>query len=100
MSNLNFQSINQAALSALPTLLRRWLPDGIQRGHEYIARNPRRDDTRAGSFSVNIRTGKWADFATGDKGGDVISLAAYLSHKKQGEAAHALADMLGVKIHG
>ena len=40
---------------------------------------------------------RWADFATGDKGGDVVSLAAYLSGTGQTEAARALADMLGVR---
>ena len=40
--------------------------------------NPTRADRRPGSFSVNTRTGRWADFATGDRGGDVVSLAAYL----------------------
>jgi hypothetical protein len=43
-----------------------------------------------------VRTGRWADFATGDRGGDVVSLAAYLSHLKQSEAAEKLAGMLGV----
>lgn len=92
---LNFQAINAAAMSALPSLLARWLPDGVLRGREYIARNPRRDDRQSGSFKVNIQTGRWADFATDDTGGDIISLAAYLSGKGQGEAARALADMLG-----
>ena len=64
-------------------------------GQEYEARNPTRSDRRPGSFKVNIRNGKWADFATGDKGGDVISLAAYLSGTDQAEAARALAGMLG-----
>ncbi len=92
---LDFKAINAAALSALPALLGRWLPDGALRGHEYIARNPRRADRQAGSFSINMRTGKWADFASGDSGGDVISLAAYLSGKTQSEAARDLAGMLG-----
>lgn len=95
----DFQAINAAALFALPALLSRWLPDGVLRGREYTARNPRRADRRAGSFSVNVRTGRWADFATGDAGGDIISLAAYLSGCKQGEAARELARMLGV-THG
>lgn len=93
----NFREINAAAISALPALLTRWLPDGCLRGYEYMARNPRRDDQKLGSFSINTRTGKWADFATGDKGGDVISLAAYLSGKSQYEAACELAKMLGVR---
>ena len=45
-------------------------------GHEYVARNPTRADRRPGSFKINLRTGRWADFATGDKGGDPVSLAA------------------------
>ena len=51
-----------------------------------------------GSFRVNLHTGQWADFATGDRGGDVISLAAYLSHLSQIEAAEKLAEMLGIGI--
>ncbi len=95
--NLSFAEINALALSSLPALLARWLPDGTVRGREYIARNPRRADRRAGSFKINVRTGRWSDFATGDAGGDVISLAAYLSGKGQGEAARELARMLGVR---
>ncbi len=92
----SFSDINQRALPVLPSLLQRWLPGGVMRGAEYIVRNPTRVDHVPGSFSVNVRTGLWADFATGNKGGDVISLAAYLSGKGQGEAARALAEMLGV----
>ncbi len=94
---LDFAEINRAGLASLLALLRRWLPDGCLVGREYTARNPRRADRRPGSFRVNIGTGKWADFATGDKGGDVVSLAAYLSDTGQAEAARALADMLGVR---
>ncbi len=94
---LDFDAINRAALASLPALLRRWLPDGRLMGREYTARNPRRADRRPGSFRINVRSGKWADFATGDKGGDVVSLAAYLSGTGHGEAARELADMLGVR---
>ncbi len=97
MQRLDFDAINRAALASLPALLRRWLPDGRLVGREYTARNPRRADRRPGSFRINVRSGKWADFATGDKGGDVVSLAAYLSSTGQAEAARALADMLGVR---
>ena len=94
---LDFEAINRAAVASLPALLRRWLPDGRFAGREYEARNPTRADRRPGSFRVNISTGKWADFATGDVGGDVVSLAAYLSGTGQAEAARALADMLGLR---
>ncbi len=94
--SLDFCRINEAALLVLPVLLSRWLPDGRRKGSEWVARNPRRADHRPGSFSVNMRTGQWADFATNDRGGDVVSLAAYLAGTRQMEAAQRLADMLGM----
>jgi hypothetical protein len=93
---LDFAGINRAALAHLPAILRTWLPDGVRRGGEWVARNPRRSDRHAGSFSINLRTGRWADFATGDKGGDPISLAAYLFGTGQADAARTLALALGV----
>jgi hypothetical protein len=94
---IDFASVNAAALQELPTLLARWLPDGRINGREYEARNPRRNDRSLGSFRVNTRTGRWADFATGEKGGDPVSLAAYLFNLSQIEAAGRLADMLRVR---
>jgi hypothetical protein len=94
--SIDFAGINAAALNMLPALLARWLPDGRRRQHEYVARNPTRDDRRPGSFSINMRTGAWADFATHDRGGDVISLLAYLRGIKQGEAARELASILRI----
>jgi hypothetical protein len=99
IKQLNFAIVNAAALGALPALLQRWLPDGVKVGNEYRAHNPMRSDNNLGSFSVNLNTGKWADFASGDKGGDVISLAAYLGSLNQYQAAIKLAAMLGVN-HG
>jgi hypothetical protein len=95
---LDFTRVNTAALDRLPDLLARWLPDGRRRGNEWIARNPRRADRRPGSFKVNLVTGRWADFATGDRGGDPISLAAYLAGLRQTEAARNIADMLGLSV--
>ena len=92
----DFDGINRAALGALPALLARWLPDGRCESHEYVARNPRRKDRTLGSFKINLRTGRWADFATGDRGGDVISLAAFLFDLSQGQAARRMASMLGL----
>ena len=97
-ARIDFAAVNGAAIAALPSLLARWLPGGVARSAEYVALNPRRTDRRPGSFSISLRTGKWADFATGDKGGDIVSLAAYLSGTGQAEAAYALADMLGVRL--
>lgn len=95
MPHIDFEAINAAALPVLAALLARWLPGGRRQGQEWVARNPTRADRRPGSFSVNMRTGRWADFATGDRGGDVISLAAYLHGLSQVEAARRLSAMLG-----
>lgn len=94
---LDFDAINNAALGALPAILGRWLPDGRAVAGEFTARNPKRADRHAGSFKINLRTGRWADFATGDKGGDPVSLAAFIFDLSQAEAARRLAAMLGMK---
>lgn len=93
---IQFDEINRRALAVLPALLVRWLPDGRRVGHEYVARNPRRSDHKPGSFSINLTTGRWSDFATGDAGGDPVSLAAFLAGTTQAEAARNLAAMLGM----
>src|SRR3984957_17199108 len=96
---VDFVAVNRAALGRLPDILARWLPGGPIEGREYVVRNPRRRDRRPGSFKVNLATGRWSDFATGDKGGDLVSLGAYLFRLSQGEAAHRLAAMLGIEPH-
>ena len=93
---IDFAATNMICLSCFPSLLATWLPDGKNIGGEWVARNPTRADRRAGSFKINIETGRWADFATGDSGGDPVSLYAYLNGIGQGEAARALRARLEV----
>jgi hypothetical protein len=96
---IDFQSINQAALPALPAILARLLPGGKIMGGEYVPLNPTRADHRPGSFKIRVsgvHAGSWADFATGDRGGDVVSLIAFIEGVSQGEAARMLARMLGL----
>lgn len=93
---VDFDRINGAARTALPGIIDRWLPGGRREGREYTVRNPKRADRTPGSFRINLATGKWKDFATGEGGGDPISLAAFLFDLSQREAALRVADMLGV----
>jgi hypothetical protein len=95
-STIDFAGINKVALSVLPALVARWLPDGRTVGSEYVVRNPKRTDHKAGSFKINLRTGLWADFSSGDRGGDPISLVAFVHSIGQGEAAQKLGAMLGL----
>jgi hypothetical protein len=97
---IDFDAINKAALAAFPAVLARILPGGKRVGAELVALNPRRADHRLGSFKINRYNGRWADFATGDKGGDPVSLVAYLADVSQVEAARLLSQMLDLKIGG
>ncbi len=79
-----------AALAARldgPSLIPQWLPNGKREGREWVARNPTRSDGSPGSFKVNLDTGRWADFATGDKGGDLVGLFAHLFTRGDNGAA-------------
>jgi len=94
--NLSFQDINKMSLQRGQWILNWILPSGRIVGSEWVSVNPKRRDTSPGSFKVNLNTGKWADFATGDKGGDLISLIAYLDNVSQLSAAKKLSEILGV----
>jgi hypothetical protein len=91
-----FRRIADAAIRHADIVVRRWLPDGRREGAEWVRRNPTRDDHRAGSFKINTASGKWADFATGDRGSDLISLAAYVYRISQADAALKIADMIRI----
>lgn len=93
---IDFQTVNRVAMARLPELLARWLPGGRRAGIEYVVRNPTRLDRRLGSFRINLQTGVWADFATGDRGGDPIALLAYITGSSQLQAARALSLQLGI----
>jgi hypothetical protein len=96
---IDFAAINRAALPLLPAILQRLLPNGRRERNEYLALNPRRGDRHLGSFRINLANGRWADFALADKsarGGDPISLVAYVLNIKQSEAARGLMLMLGL----
>jgi len=91
-----FRRIAEAARANCAAVVMQWLSGGKRYGAEWCALNPRRNDRRIGSFRINLRTGAWGDFATDDRGGDLISLAAYLYGLNQAEAALRIAQMLGI----
>lgn len=96
-ARIDFKQVAAEALGAADRLVPQWLPGGRREGSEWKARNPVRNDERLGSFSVNLKSGVWSDFATGDKGGDLISLYAYLFEGgSQARAARKLAEDLRI----
>lgn len=95
---IDFQLIAATALGSARHLLADWIPGGEWSGDEYKPRNPTRDDKRPGSFVINAKTGKWIDNATGDAGGDLVSLYAYVHFVDQVEAAKRVAGLVGIVI--
>ena len=92
---INFSRLKDEVRGYETTLLMRLLPHGNRQGREYVCLNPTRHDSRPGSFKINLRTFAWADFATGDKGRDVISLWAYVRGINNLEAAKEILTILG-----
>ncbi|NBQ68915.1 MAG: DUF927 domain-containing protein [Nitrosomonadaceae bacterium] len=86
-----------AALGSIDSVLNHWLPNGQRQGHEYLPLNPKRSDSAPGSFSINLNTGAWSDFACDAKGLDLVAMVAYLEGETQGKAARRLAVFLGIE---
>jgi putative DNA primase/helicase len=90
----DFDGLNRAALAACPDLLFRLLPGGRRFGHEFKAGSLAGE--KGDSLSINLHTGRWADFATGETGGDLIDLLAKKDRLSLGDARRALAEMVGM----
>jgi P4 family phage/plasmid primase-like protien len=93
---LDFRYLASAVLSRVNEYLPSWLPGGKMYGREYCCASIRGGDGK--SFKVNVGSGKWADFAAGDKGGDLISLYAAINGLSQFQAAKALAVEVGQRL--
>jgi uncharacterized protein (DUF927 family) len=92
----NFQKIAAAALGCFDQIMQLLGLSGKRSGREFLPRNPNRVDSKPGSFSINTESGAWADFAADVKGGDLISLAAYIRGGSNSEAAVWLAEVLNL----
>lgn len=94
-NSLDFEQVNQAALPYALQVCEELLPEGKQEGKEYVALNPKRNDCELGSFKIHLESGMWSDFALDDaKGGDLISLVAYLDGSSQVAAARKLEALI------
>lgn len=91
-SSVDFKAVADAALARAESLVLQWLPGGKRSGAEWKCGSLQGEP--GGSLSVNLTTGKWADFATGDKGGDLISLLAAIRGCDQPTAAAELEPSL------
>lgn len=97
MPNNSFEQAKVAYRGQELRLVQHVLPNGKFQRNEYVSLNPTRHDRHLGGFRINTRTGKWADFATGDKGGDLISPWAYVRGISQRQALRKINDFLKTK---
>lgn len=89
-TKLDFSALAQRLLISAETLVPQWLAGGRRRGHEWVC-----GDLAGGqgdSCSVNLLSGRWADFATDERGGDLIGLYAAIHEITMGEAYRELDD--------
>lgn len=92
---INFTALADALLRDAENLVPRWLPGGERRGHEYVCGSLA--GGKGSSCSVNLVSGKWADFASDEKGNDLLSLCAAIRGLSQGKAAAEVAREEGLE---
>lgn len=93
---IRFAELADALLSNADSLVAQWLPGGAQRGHEYVCGSLRGGPGT--STSVNLTTGRWADFsAAEEKGGDLLSLYAAIHGLTMAKAALEVAREEGLE---
>ena len=92
-TDLDFKRINETALAS-PDFLQSRLPQAKRQGKELVAGDIYGHPGK--SFGCNTETGVWSDFATGEAGGDIISLVAAQEELSQAKAARMIAEELGL----
>jgi len=98
---INFRALADSLLSMAEHVVPQWLPGGARRGFEWVCGSLQGGEGT--SCSVNMHTGQWGDFATGEQGGDLLSLYAAIHGLSQGKAAvsaareYGLEDVAGVQ---
>ena len=93
-SAIDFDDINAKLLNNIEHYCHSWLPGGKVKGGNY--RIGGIDGSLGSSMSVSLKTGKWYDHATDDKGGDLISLYAAVHNLTQREAANELSSEVNI----
>jgi len=89
----DFRNIKQKYRENPMAVLQQLVRQGRIEGSDYVALNPRRNDRKLGSFRIDINTGKFYDFATGDRGSSIIDLAMFVYNCGIVEAAQRLEDL-------
>lgn len=92
---IDFAALAAALLAQAGTLVPNWLPGGVQRGHEWVCSSL--SGGTGTSLSVSLSNGRWADFATGESGGDLLGLYAAIHGLPMVRAALEVARSEGLQ---
>lgn len=89
---IQYKALADALLPMADTQVPQWLSGGQRIGHEWKCGSLAGE--AGGSTSINLVTGAWADFATGEQGGDLLGLYAAIHSLTMAQAAVQLAREL------
>ena len=95
----DFKEVNALLLARSLAVCKHLVPGGHVSGDEYIAGSL--EGGKGRSFSANLKTGLWADFATGQSGADLINLFAHVDGaSNQRQARLQAEEWLGLEEVG
>ena len=89
---IDFEKVKKGIINN-PSIVAKYLPDGVKVGPEYRCANI--FGGKGESFAINLNSGLWSDFATGDTGSSLIDLVAKQKEMSYREAAEMIAKELG-----
>lgn len=92
---IQFAALADALLAMADTLVPNWLPGGAKRGPEWVCAGL--SGGEGTSCSVNLVKGRWADFSSDERGGDLVSLYAAIHNLDMGKAAVQVARDYGLE---
>lgn len=81
---LPFTEAKAALVAMLPSLCKRYLPNGKRSGDWWVASVPWREDKNP-SLGLSLTTGRWVDFGNPDSKGDILDLLARLENVSPAE---------------
>ena len=93
---IDFNLIKQTAALRSEELLREWYPEGKVRGHEFLIGGLEGEPGK--SMSINLTKGYGADFATGQKFGDMLDVYCARFNVDLSHGAAELGQRLGIKV--
>jgi hypothetical protein len=92
---MNPKEFKRAKELSVPEVIAALELDGERHGDEFLVYNPHRQDNKLGSFSINLETGIWADFAVRGAKGDLIALWQYV---REVESAHEAVKQMLIEV--